>query len=65
MTTINWTTGEKHPQQEPLRTLRSYRMTKDPVEKKYYGGPMFGINLVIDKLGDVRVGDRIDVIYKK
>jgi len=65
LTTIDWTTGEKHPRTEPLRTLRSYRLSKNPEEKKIFGvSPMFGIHLKADRLGTVRVGDPIYVTYK-
>jgi len=65
LTTVNWATGEKHPRSEPLRTLRSYRVTKNPEEKKYLGAsPLFGIYLVIDRLGRVKVGDPVYVTYK-
>jgi len=64
-TTINWATGEKHPRTEPLRTLRSYRLTKDPKLKVIFGAsPMMGVNLAIDQLGTVRIGDPVYVTYK-
>jgi len=65
LSTVDWATGEKHPRSEPLSTLRSYRVTKNPEEKKYFGAsPMFGINLAIDRLGRVKVGDPVYVTYK-
>jgi len=64
-TTINWSTGEKHPRTEPLRTLRSYRMTTDPKLRKIFtSSPRMGINLVVDQLGTVRIGDPVYVTYK-
>ena len=63
---MNGETGEKHPRSEPLRTLRSYRVSKRPEDKKYYGfSPMLGIHLAIDRLGLVRVGDPVYATYKR
>merc|ERR1712066_1158645 len=36
--------GDKHPNNEPLKTLMKYRFALDPEEKKFYGSnPFFGI----------------------
>lgn len=50
LTTINPETQQKHPQQEPLRTLAAYR--KAPT-----GGAPFGVQLVPRRLGAIKVGD--------
>lgn len=52
--TIDPATGIKHPRQEPLETLRSYRRVGPKV--------MFGQNLIPRKRGTVRVGDTVRVI---
>ena len=54
-TTIDPDTGEKHPDQEPLRTLSTYR-------KRPEGGVFFGQNLIPRSAGVIRVGDRVTVI---
>lgn len=54
-TTVDPITGEKHPQQEPLATLRSYRQVEG-------GDVMFGQNLIPLNKGQVKVGDAITVI---
>ncbi len=54
-TTIDPDSAEKHPQQEPLRTLSHYRRDAD-------GGVYFGRNLVAERLGRVRVGDLVTVL---
>ena len=53
-TTIDSKTKEKHPLQEPLRTLSTYRRHAD-------GGVAFGVHLVCRTPGTIRVGDRITV----
>ena len=59
-TTVNPKTGEKHPNQEPLKTLKKFRKTLDRHERKVYGdSPFFGINLGVDKCGTIKVGDKI------
>ncbi len=60
-TTIDPERGERHPRGEPLKTLRSYRCTLDTEERRrHFGGaPMFGVNLAVDRVGTVRVGDTV------
>lgn len=53
-TTIDPESGERHPHQEPLRTLASYRRRAD-------GDVRFGQNLIPRSLGRLRVGDRVSV----
>jgi uncharacterized protein len=53
-TTIDLETKEKHPQQEPLRTLSTYRRHVD-------GGVAFGVHLVCRAPGTIRVGDPVIV----
>ena len=52
--TIDPETGIKHPRQEPLETLRSYRRVGPKV--------MFGQNLIPRKHGTIRVGDTVRVV---
>ncbi len=54
-TTIDPDTGTKHPQQEPLRTLGTYR-------RRAQGGVFFGQNLIPRSGGVIRVGDRVKVL---
>ncbi len=56
-TTVDPATGEKHPQLEPLATLKRYRQ----VEK---GDVMFGQNLIPLNKGQVKVGDTVTVLKK-
>ncbi len=55
LTTIDPDSAEKHPQQEPLRTLSVYRRDAD-------GGVYFGRNLIPERLGRVRVGDPLEIL---
>ena len=54
-TTIDPDTGTKHPAQEPLRTLSTYRRRPE-------GGVYFGQNLVPRSAGRIRVGDAVEVL---
>ncbi len=54
-TTINPDTRLKHPQQEPLRTLLTYR-------RNAKGGPIFGVHMTARDLGQISVGDQIEVL---
>lgn len=57
LTNINPSTGERTPQMEPLRTLKTFRVFKDTIGTS----PFFGIHLGIRKLGKVEVGDSVYV----
>ncbi len=57
-TTINPVTGEKHHQQEPLKTLKSFRQTES-------GDVMFGQNLVPLNHGQIKQGDKVEIIERK
>ena len=54
-TTIDPESLEKRKDQEPLRTLATYR-------KHPRGGVSFGVLLLPRKLGTIRLGDRVEVI---
>lgn len=54
-TTINPSTKEKHPKQEPLRTLATYRKVEG-------GGVIFGTFFKPKKLGKIKIGDRIEIL---
>lgn len=61
-TTIDPKTGEKHPHGEPLKTLKTFRSSLNPEERKAWGdAPFFAINLGVDKCGTINVGDKIFV----
>lgn len=50
MTTVDLTTGQRHPQQEPLTTLAATRKA------------IFGINLVALNTGRIRIGDKLEIL---
>lgn len=50
MTTVDLTNGEKHPQQQPLKTLAKTRKA------------IFGVNMVALDTGRVAVGDKVEVL---
>lgn len=52
-TTIDPVSKQRHPQQEPLRTLSKYRKHPD-------GGVAFGMHFLPSECGIVRVGDRVE-----
>uniref|UniRef100_A0A0N5BB11 MOSC domain-containing protein n=1 Tax=Strongyloides papillosus TaxID=174720 RepID=A0A0N5BB11_STREA len=64
-TTIDPTTGEKHPNNEPLRELRKYRLATGRIEKQYGKSPVFGMHVGIRNGGIIKVGDDVNVVYKK
>ncbi|MFT5756341.1 MAG: hypothetical protein ACI9LM_001058 [Alteromonadaceae bacterium] len=57
-TTLNPLTGEKHPQQEPLKTLKTYRQIAS-------GDVMFGQNLIPLNQGKIKQGDTVEVLKTK
>ncbi len=50
--TIDQQTGKPSPIQEPMRTLAGYRTRP--------GGVMFGVNLVVEKEGIIKLGDGVE-----
>jgi len=59
-TTVDPETGEKHSKGEPLKTLRSFRTSLDKEERKAYGTtPFFGVNLGVEVMGEIKVGDEV------
>jgi ferredoxin len=54
-TTVNPQNGEKHPQQQPLRMLKSFRQTPD-------GEVLFGQNLIALNRGQTNQGDKVTII---
>jgi uncharacterized protein YcbX len=57
VTTTDQITGERHPRQEPLSTLRRFR--------QFPGGIMFGENMIPRTEGVVKVGERVQVLEFK
>ena len=57
-TTINPSSGEVNAQQEPLRTLKSYRQSQN-------GEVLFGQNLIALNSGNIYQGDKLTVLGKK
>jgi len=58
VTTVDPDKGEKHPRQEPLRTLGSYR-------RQGASGVFFGQNAVPRSLGTLHLGDEVEVLAMK
>lgn len=54
-TTIDPQTAEKNSQQEPLKTLKSYRQVAD-------GNVMFGQNLIPLNKGQIKCGDHLEIL---
>lgn len=61
LTTVDPDSGERHPTQEPLTTLRTYRILKEPCDlaKMWATKPVFGCNVAMDVEGQVKVGDKV------
>lgn len=57
-TTVNPNTGEKHLQQQPLKTLRSFRQNQ-------HGEVLFGQNLIALNNGIIKIGDQLSIISKQ
>ena len=57
--TVNPKTAEKHPQREPLKTLKGYRKV---ISGEGKGEVMFGQNLVPLNQGQIKLGDKIHVL---
>ena len=57
-TTVDPLTAQKHPQQEPLKTLRNYRQLAN-------GDILFGQNLVALNQGQIKQGDRVEVLKRQ
>ena len=55
LTTIDPVSLIKHEQQEPLRTLATYRRLEQ-------GGVGFGINLTVVRAGPIAIGDTVEVL---
>ncbi|GHG05583.1 YcbX family protein [Thalassotalea marina] len=57
-TTVDPLTGEKHPKQEPLATLKQYRQLDN-------GDVIFGQNMVALNKGIIRQGDEVTIISEQ
>ncbi len=57
-TTIDSTTGERHPQQQPLSTLKAYRQLAS-------GEVLFGQNLIALNEGKISLGDQVEILKKQ
>lgn len=63
--TVDPTTGMKSADMEPLRTLRNYRLCKDPQEKKLEGNsPVMGQYFGLHQAGEIKLGDPVYVVEK-
>lgn len=54
ITTTDQTTGDRHPAQEPLKTLATFRHKKDQ-------GILFGINVMPSNTGVISVGEIVEI----
>ena len=57
-TTVNPENGEKHPQQQPLKTLKSFR-------RSHNGEVLFGQNLIPLNSGKISQGDELTIITRQ
>lgn len=57
-TTVDPHNGKKHPQQQPLQTLKSFRKTTN-------GEVLFGQNLIPLNNGQIKAGDKLTVISQQ
>ncbi|CEF69581.1 Molybdenum cofactor sulfurase, C-terminal domain and MOSC, N-terminal beta barrel domain and Pyruvate kinase-like, insert domain-containing protein [Strongyloides ratti] len=64
-TTINPLTAEKHPNLEPLKELRKYRLANGRIAKEYGISPVFGVHVGVKNGGIIKVGDDVYASYKK
>ncbi|XP_068245102.1 mitochondrial amidoxime-reducing component 1-like [Palaemon carinicauda] len=64
LVTVNPLTGKRHPQMEPLTTLKKYRLLQDPPQlaKRWATSPIFGVTMSIDNTGPISVGDKVFVV---
>jgi len=61
-TTVDPVMGDKHPKQEPLKTLRKYRSAAEEEEKKLFGSsPFFGVFLASENFGAIKIGDDVKI----
>lgn len=51
-------TGEKDPDQQPLKKLKEYRVQADLIANK----PLFGLQLTLEYGGNIKVGDQVYAI---
>ncbi|KAJ6218497.1 hypothetical protein RDWZM_009654 [Blomia tropicalis] len=58
LTTVNPDKGVKHPNMEPLRTLKSYRIIEE-TKHLYKDAPLFGVNLVAQNFGTIKLNDEM------
>lgn len=58
MTTVIPDKGVKTQSQEPLKTLRKYRV-KEELAHLYQDAPVFGINMIPINQGIIRIGDEL------
>jgi len=58
-TTVHPTKAEKNREGEPLKTLKQVRAAPDDIWPSLEGGPIFGCNYGVEKMGRVRVGDSV------
>jgi uncharacterized protein YcbX len=54
LTNINPITGERHPDMQPLKTLKEFR-----VFPKIAASPFFGIHLGVRQKGHIKLGDDV------
>ncbi|XP_077979100.1 mitochondrial amidoxime-reducing component 1-like [Glandiceps talaboti] len=64
VTTVDPETGLVSDHNEPIKTLKTYRMCKKEDKEMYYDCPLFGVHLGIDQEGRLELGDTIFAAYQ-
>ncbi|XP_002742208.1 mitochondrial amidoxime-reducing component 1-like [Saccoglossus kowalevskii] len=63
VTTVDPETGIVSEKNEPIATLKTYRMCKEEDRPLYHNCPLFGVHYAIDVVGRVNIGDTVYVVY--
>ncbi|KAG8443784.1 hypothetical protein GDO86_009097 [Hymenochirus boettgeri] len=59
LTAVDPDTGILHAKQEPLKTLRSYRLCETELKRLFKSSPLFGQYVRVLKTGNIKVGDPV------
>ncbi|XP_077979360.1 mitochondrial amidoxime-reducing component 1-like [Glandiceps talaboti] len=64
VTTVDPETGVRSESNEPLMTLKKYRMCKAEDKPLYKESPLFGVHLALDTEGSVKIGDSVYACFE-
>ncbi|XP_070565573.1 mitochondrial amidoxime-reducing component 1-like [Ptychodera flava] len=64
VTTVDPDTGKFSNNNDPMKTLKTYRMCKPEDKALYHDAPLFGVHLAIDQQGTVTKGDTVYAVYE-